>query len=158
MPFEPLGTDEPLEESTVPHRAKSFESELVGGCFTILGGSVTVFLLTWWPFLVMDTLTTGRLLSAVGFALVPALIAGVLLTRFAKLTGAIGFAAGMFAGSMFLYLNLNINFAGSGSPDAPQPDYPEAWRWIVPLAWFLVGLVVMLFAYGNPSRNTEGQP
>ena len=157
MPFEPLGTDEPREESNTPRRAKSFENELVGGCFTILGGSVLIFLLTWWPFMTGDTLTLERLLGAVGFALVPVLIAGAVMTRLAELTGAIAFAAGMFAGAMFLFLNLNINFAGANSPDAPRPDYPDVWRWIVPLAWFLVGLVVMLFAYGNPGRNTEGQ-
>lgn len=156
MPFEPLGTDEPLEESASPRRNSDFESQLMGGCFTILGGSLAIFLLTWWPFVVFDTLSTAGLMKAIGFAAVPALIVGVVITRMVKLAGAVAFAAGMFVGAMFLFLNLNMKFIGINSPDMAQAEYPEAWGWIVPLAWFLAGLCVMLFAYGNPSKTSEG--
>jgi hypothetical protein len=69
----------------------------------------------------------------------------------------VGFAAGMFIGSMFLFMNLNLELIGFNDPNAVPPEYPQAWGWVIPAAWFLTGLAVMLFAYGNPSKSSEGQ-
>ncbi len=156
MSFEPLGTDEPLEESTSSRKPRDFENELVGGCFTIVGGSLTIFLLTWWPFLIFPFKTSAGLFKALAIAGIPVLIVGLVLTRLVKLAGAVGFAAGMFIGAMFLFMNLNLELIGFNDPNALPPEYPQAWGWVIPAAWFLAGMAVMLFAYGNPKNSSEG--
>lgn len=153
MPFEPLGTDEPIKGSNYPRPPKSFENQLVGGCTTILGGSLLTFLLTWWPFLAFPANTTAGLMQCLTFAGVPVVIAGAILTRFFDLAGAIAFGGGLFVGSVFLYLNLNLEVIGIKDPNLAQPEYPAEWQWIIPLIWLLVGITVVILAYRNPVKN-----
>ncbi len=156
MPFEPLGTDEPTQGSNYPRPPKSFENQLVGGCSTIFGGSLAVFLLTWWPFLVFPANTTTDLTKCLLFAAIPVLIVGVVLVRFFALAGSIAFSGGLFVGAVFLFMNLNLETLGIKDPNLKVPDYPEQFRWIIPLAWMLAGLAAMLFAYRDPEKKPEG--
>jgi branched-subunit amino acid transport protein AzlD len=150
MGFEPLGTDEQIEPGS--RRKKDFESELVSGCFTIIGGSVLVFLLTWWPFLVWNTDTTANLIKALLSAAVPSLVVGAIMNRKYGLAGGVAFGGGMIVGAVFLYLHFNLALVGFNNVEARSPEYPEVFRWIVPLIWFFLGLSVGIMTYKNPEN------
>jgi hypothetical protein len=49
-------------------------------------------------------------------------------------------------------MNLNLETLGIKDPNLKVPDYPEQFRWIIPLAWMLAGLAAMLFAYRDPEK------
>ncbi len=61
----------------------------------------------------------------------------------ALVCGAGGFIGGVLTSSTFLYLRLDQYFALRAVKEAPQPEYPSAWTYLVPLAWFLTSAVVV---------------
>jgi len=154
MPFEPLGTDEPLEASAP--RPQSFEGQLMTGCSVILVSSFLVYLLAMWPFLILEHRTTAQLYKALAFNTIPTFIAGACFVRFGKLAGAVGFAGGLFVGAVFLYLRLETVLTARFNPMLDQPEYPPNWKWIVPFAWLLAGLAVLFIVLPKETNFSEG--
>ncbi|MBX3113584.1 MAG: hypothetical protein KF824_09805 [Fimbriimonadaceae bacterium] len=154
MPFEPLGTDEPLEESAP--RPKSFEGQLMTGCSVILVSSFLVYLLAMWPFLVFEHRTSAQLYTALAFATIPTFIVGAVFVRLGKLAGAAGFTGGLFVGAVFLYLRLETVLTARFNPMLDQPEYPPEWKWLVPIAWLLAGLTVLFIVLPKGTNLSEG--
>ena len=55
-----------------------------------------------------------------------------------------GFVGGGLASAIFLYLRLVEVNLRRAQRDLAQPDFPEAWVWIVPLAWVLMLAIVAI--------------
>jgi hypothetical protein len=145
MPIEPLKTDEKL-----PHKAraaKDMDSLMIAGCAGFVGTSLFSYFLTVWPFFVFQTthrLDTIGTCALLGFA--PAAALGVLATRRFNLPGACGFIGGSMATCVFLYLRLQQIMLGKGSPDFPQPDFPDSFVWMLPMAWLAVSVLIVVWA------------
>jgi hypothetical protein len=68
---------------------------------------------------------------------VPASIIGILAIRRFGVPGASGFVGGGMVASMFFFLRLQQIVAGKIDPHLPQPEFPDHWSWLLPLAWTL---------------------
>lgn len=154
MSFEPLGTDEPLEEGAP--RPKSFEGQLMSGCMTIMLESFLVLALTVWPFILFEHRTNAQLFTALALSTVPTFIVGACFVRFAKLAGAVGFAGGLFVGAVFLMLRIETVVSARFDPLLPQPEYPPSWQWFVPGAWLLAGLALLFIVLPKDTNLSEG--
>jgi hypothetical protein len=145
MPFEPLRTD---EQYTGPKEKRSGMDEMMlFGCTGFVLCSVTVYVLSVWPFFLfaeIDRLAT--LLLALGSGLGPALLAGILATRKFALPGACGFVGGALVGAVFLYLRLEQVFTAALARQIPTPDYPPLLVALVPLGWIVAALVAAIAA------------
>ncbi len=142
MPFEPLQTDEPIERHT--RRIKDFESSLMSGCATIVLGSLITYGLTIWPFFVFEEYRVSGLAMAMATGAGVAAVFGMICTRKFGLAGASGFIGGAMASAIFIYLRLQQTVAVRGHHDYLQPEFPDRWSWLTPLAWFLAALAVAL--------------
>lgn len=142
MPFEPLGTDEPLTE--VPKRKKDFESQLMTGCGVILLSSVITYILVFWPFAVFEHHTVSGLLQALTFSSLPVWVFGAFLARKFGQAGASGLIGGALCGGIFMFLRLQMVMAAKGERTLTQPEYPERWMYIVPGVWLVATVAVMM--------------
>jgi hypothetical protein len=162
MAEEGSGTDEKVAKPI--RRARDLDTVMLFGC----SGFVLVCLVSWalvvWPhFLFSDTqnLSTLELCAALG--LVPATLFGAAATRIFGLPAAAGFLGGSICAATFLYLRLQQVVAFRGVPNVPQPQYPDAWVWLMPLGW-IVAVLIVIGAFLKPSEyridgsSNEGDP
>ncbi|MBV6491927.1 MAG: hypothetical protein KJZ62_11945 [Fimbriimonadaceae bacterium] len=142
MPFEPLRTDEELP-APAP-KTQDADTQMLFGCSSFVGVALVTYLLTVWPhFAFVETHKTLTLLMDLVIGGVPAAAFGAWATRRFGMAAAGGFVGGVLTSSTFLYLRLDQYFALRAVKDAPQPEYPSAWTYLVPLAWFLTSAVVV---------------
>jgi hypothetical protein len=109
----------------------------MNGCATIVVLSFTTYGLVVWPFFVMPEYTIFGLLTIIVLGMAPATVFGALAVRRAGLAGAAGFFGGAMASAVFIFLRLQQTQLGRLSYELPDPEYPAAWGWMLPLAWFL---------------------
>lgn len=144
MAFEPLQTDEKLDQSVKAER--DMDTQMLFGCSSFVFASILVYLLVIIPHLIFTDvyrLATLGLCLAIGLG--PALIFGAVASRRMGLPGACGFVGGGMAAAIFLFLRLReVEIARNSPRDLPQPEYPTMLVWIVPTAWVLVALLVAL--------------
>jgi hypothetical protein len=60
------------------------------------------------------------------------------------LAGASGFVGGAFISAIFMFLRLDQSMLRNFVPDVPRPDYPDAWKGLVPLGFVLVSLILAI--------------
>ncbi len=140
MAFEPLRTDEKLDES--PPKSRDMDAQMLFGCSGFIVASVGGYVLSVWPWFAFDQadkLTTVVTCSLLG--LLPSGIVGVVCTRKFGLAGACGFVAGALTTAVFLYLRLQQTFLAAMAKQLPQPDYPSAMMGVLPFAWVLLVLM-----------------
>ena len=162
MPFEPINTDEKLEGRPNSRKPKTdFERQLMSGCMVILVCCFLVYGLSVWPWFVageespFKTYTVQGLINALAIGCGSASVIGLFATIKFKLAGGAGFMGGSFAGGVFMFLRLQQIMLGKGHNDLPQPEFPERWMYLVPLAWVL--LTVALVAIFMP-KELEDHP
>jgi Na+(H+)/acetate symporter ActP len=148
VPFEPLGTDEPLAEAPKKHR--DFETQIMAGCMTIVLASLITYALAVWPWFTMAEYTMRGLFGIVLAGMLPATVFGVYCTRKFDQAGASGFFGGAMTAGVFMYLRLQQTLLGKHSVDLPAPEYPEGFGWAVPLAWVLFAGAVAWVARPRP--------
>lgn len=152
MPFESLETDEKIEGAV--KRPKDDDTQLLFGCGTFVMVSGLQLALICWPFFVFPkTHELSQLMIALAAAGIPALIAGVISVRKLAVAGASGFVGGAMASAAFMFLRLHEVSMGRYMHDAPQPEFPEVWTWIIPVAWVLLAAAVALLLI--PKREIE---
>jgi hypothetical protein len=145
MPFEPLNTDERIEQSAP--RERSMDDQMLFGCSGFVIASIGGYALSVWPFFLFADIEKVSTLAkdcAIGF--VPAVILGLLVSRRFGLPGACGAVGGAIASAMFLYLRIEQAFMAHLARQAPEPDYPSILQGLVPLAWLLAVILVALAA------------
>lgn len=143
MPFDPLQTDEKLDQPAAKER--DFDAQMLAGCTAFVGTSILCYLLGVWPYFVFaesNKLVTLALSS--GFGLIPSAVLGIVVTRKSGIPGACGFLCGAMAVAIFLFLRLQQVMLALQIKDLPQPEYPASWAWIVPLAWLLTCVVLLV--------------
>lgn len=153
MPFEPLGTDEPLADAPKKHR--DFESQIMAGCTTIVLASLITYALTVWPWFTMEEYTVRGLLTIALAGMLPATLFGIFCSRKFDQAGASGFFGGAMATGVFIYLRLQQTMLGKHSVDLPMPEYPEGFGWAVPLAWVLLAAAVAWVARPRPKSPSS---
>lgn len=137
MPFEPLNTDEKLDEAAP--REKDVDTVMLIGCGGFILAAVISYVMAIWPYFAFPEvhLMKGLAFScALGF--IPTLIFGAYVTRRHGLAAACGFVGGGMTTAIFLFLRLTEVQLRRGSRDMGQPDYPSSWVWIIPLVWLIV--------------------
>lgn len=145
MPFEPLKTDEKLDYA--PKAGPDMDSQMLAGCSGFLLASVIHYLLGVWPHFVFFTthlLATLAICAAAGL-LPAAIFSGVVARRFG-IPAAAGALGGSFAVAIFLYLRLQQVDSTRGLRDMPQPEFPASWVWLVPGAWIVLVLAILLIS------------
>lgn len=154
MPFEPLNTDEKLDQPIKKRR--DFEGHLMAGCMAVGLTSALIYILSAWPWLVFENHRVSGMTSIVLFGLVPSLVVGAFTTwrfGFAGVSGSFG--GGMIA-SIFIWLRMKEVMLGFLTTELPRPEYPERWGWMIPGGWFvsiaLVSALCLLF------RSDKGEP
>lgn len=141
MPFEPLQTDERLDNAGP--KPRDVDQVMLTGCSTFVAASIIGYLLAVWPFFtVPETHLARNLAAACGFGMTPALILTGFATRRFGLPGACGGLGGAMAAGIFLYLRMDQIMLGLTVRDLPRPDYPAAWAWIVPTAYVVATVAV----------------
>jgi len=158
MPFEPLRTDEPIERHAV-RKVRDFESSLMAGCATIVLASLITYFLSIWPFFVFPEYRISGLLIIALAGPGTAGVFGIFCTRKFGLAGASGFVGGAMASAIFMFLRLQQTVAVRGHHDYVQPEYPDRWAWLTPLAWFLIsGALALIFLPKEPEEHLEARP
>lgn len=145
MPFEPLQTDEKLDQPA--KRAQDMDAAMLAGCTGFVGASLLTYVLAVWPWFVFDTthrIATLGLCGLVGGG--PAVVVGIVAVRRYGLAGACGFVGGGLATAIFMFLRLEQVVALRGDRRMPQPEFPDMWRWLVPVAYLAVVLLVVSVA------------
>ena len=144
MAHDPLNTDEMTGERA--KRRPDMDTAFLTGCLTIAILSIIVYIVTIWPFFVMEANTREQLVNIFLLGGLPALILGLIAVRVLGLSGATGFVGGVFASSVYIFLQIDMLALGNLKPteELPGTDYPEAWAWLVPLLWSLVSVTLTL--------------
>lgn len=143
MAFEPLNTDEKLDK---PGKiAPDMDSVMLFGCSGFVFTSVGGYILTVWPYLVLqDSEKLARLGLCSCIGMLPAAVLGVASTRRFGLAGACGFVGGSMATAIFLYLRIEQTFISALARQAPKPDYPQILTYLVPLGWVIISVIFAL--------------
>ncbi len=158
MPFEPLQTDEPKAPGQ-EKREKEFEGQILKGSMIIGVTSVVIFVLCGWPFLIIEEYRIAGLVQWALSGALPALIVGSIAAYRFKLAGASGFAGGSLAAAVFIFLRMDTNLLRNFVNDVAKPDYPDNWKYLVPLAWVVLSLVIsVLFAAGDKDFDHDAPP
>lgn len=156
MPFEPLKTDEKYEG---PAQAKTnLERQLMAGCTTIVVICFLVYFITIWPWFALPAYTVSGLTEALIFGAGASVILGIIATLKFKSAGGAGFLGGAMAASVFMYLRLNQIMLGKGHVDLPQPEYPERWEWLVPLAYMVLCIAVVAVLWPKEEDDYPAAP
>jgi len=155
MPFDPITTDEKLEQPA-PKKI-SFDNLMLLGCMSFVIVSVIVYALSIWPFFAIDgTNRLKGLALASSLGLLPAAIAGAIGSRWGGLPGACGHIAGSMAIGVFLYLRLDQFDAVRGVPDFPQPEFPHSWVYLAPTILVLLNSAIAIFFV--PKNQFQDEP
>lgn len=137
MPFDPLETDERLETPVKPER--DTDAIMLAGCTGFVSSALITYLLAIWPFFLFTEIhLSAELLRCALIGLLPALVFGGYVTRRFGLAAAAGFVGGGMSAGIFLYLRLMEVNLRRVQREMAQPDFPEAWVWIGPMAWVLL--------------------
>lgn len=158
MAFEPLGTDEKRDPGDKTARPKDIDSQMLLGCGGFLIAAVGGYVLSIWPFVVFQQVERlSTLLMALGFSAIPALTLGSIVTRRLGLAGACGMVGGALTTAIFLFLRLEQAFLSALAEQSPRPEYPEAYRWLVPLGYVLAAIfLAALFFPKEPTAADLG--
>ena len=155
MPFEPIRTDE--KRSGARRKRTDYESELMAGCMVILVVSLLVFGVSVVPFFAVDEYTREGLLRGILTGMLPASVLGVVSMRWFGAAGLSGFLGGALTVTVFLFLRLEQTMLGFYDINLPTPEYPERWKWFIPLAWALwAGILAVIFGRSGPIRRVRG--
>jgi hypothetical protein len=159
MPFDPLQTDEKLDQA-VP-RERDMDSAMLAGCTGFVFTALATYALVVWPFLVFqDAQRSAILLQSIAIGLVPASLLGIIAARRMGLPGGSGFVAGAATASVFLFLDLKRIFVLAQDPNMQQPQYSPAMVWLLPLAWtsFALALAMVALPKGElPEKEDPGK-
>jgi hypothetical protein len=155
VPFEPLQTDEKLEEKVRPER--DMDTQMLFGCGSFVFVSIVSYALAAWPmFVVPNTHLLVDFGIALAAGLIPASILGVVAIRKTGLAGACGFVGGAMATAIFLFLRLEQLMLGYSVREIPRPEYPRSWMWIVPTAWVIAAILLAVIFLPRRELHDEG--
>jgi len=155
VPFEPLQTDEKLDEKVRADR--DMDTQMLFGCGSFVFVSIASYGLAAWPmFVVPSTHLLAQLGIALAAGLVPSAILGAVATRKTGLPGACGFVGGAMATAIFLFLRLEQLMLGYSIREIPQPEYPRSWIWIVPTAWVVLAILLAVVLLPRREYRDEG--
>jgi hypothetical protein len=121
---------------------------MLAGCTTFLLVALFVYAVLVAPWFFVSGLWQ---LTAVGtacaYGLVPALlIGGGVGIKFGP-AAALGFFGGVLASAVFLLIRIDQFFSLALARQAPEPDYPPIYRFLIPIVYVLVAsfLVIMVW-------------
>ena len=145
-------TDEKVE-SPYPRR-KDMDARFLSGCLTIAVLSLIVYAMLAWPVFVFPIHLKAGLAEFGLFGALPTMVLGFVVVRRLGLEGATAFVGGSFAGAINAFLRIDMLMLGKydETQKMARPDYPEFWAWLVPLAWCLAVLAMVLL--NLPRRET----
>lgn len=136
MPLEPLRTDEKLDR---PEKtAQDMDAQMLFGCSGFLIAAVAGYLVSIWPFVAFQQTEQLRwLIVCMIVGPGPAAVIGGFSTRRFGLGGASGFVGGALCTGIFIFLRIQFSFTSYLAEQAPRPEYPEVFQYLVPLAYIL---------------------
>jgi len=140
--------------SCVLKRTPDLETLMTRGAIVFAISSLGGFALTVWPYFVWTEhyrFSQLALCGVLGF--VPTLILAALATRRFGLPASVGFFACSLAMGVFLYVRLWQMMLAWEAQRIPQPDYPQAFLWLLPLAWVL--LISATVAAASPVSTND---
>lgn len=148
MPFEPLGTDEPLTEENAPP-PRDFEMALAGGCSVALLGSLAILLLTIWPFFVFPEYSVAGLRQILLVGGVPATVVGILLVRLFNTPGLSAYGGGAMCAALFMWLRLSQTMIrnSDASTELPPVEYSPLVAYALPLGWVLLAAIIIAIVF-----------
>jgi hypothetical protein len=115
------------------------DSQMIFGCSGFLVASVLGYLMSIWPFLAFQqTEQAIWLLLCMLFGPGPAVVLGAFATRKFGLGGACGFIGGALCTAIFVFLRIQHSFTSYLAQQAPRPDFPEIFQYLVPLVYVLL--------------------
>ncbi len=136
---------QPTRQTPKNRKPADMDTQMLFGCSGFVGSSIGTFLLTVWPHMVYMNITSMRALYIGALlGMLPAAITGAWVTRRFGIAGSAGFIAGSIASAVFLNLRLRQGTMLRGVPQAPQPEYPDVFVWLLPVGWVIVAIVVCL--------------
>ena len=138
-------------------RKRDMDARFLAGCTTIAIISLATYATIAWPFFAFQAHSREGLVQIGLAGAAPVLIVGTFLIRKLGLEAAVALVGGSIAGGIFAFLQLRGIALGhiASTQDLPEPDYPAAWVWGLPLAWVLVVAALALFTL--PRRETQDQ-
>lgn len=131
------------------------EKKMLTGCTGYVMLSLGGFVVGTWPFfLYTHHWLISELVKCAALGLVPSLLLGILGTRKYGVPGAAGFFASALATAIFIYLRLWQMFMGWEAQRSPEPEYPAAFMWLIPICWVLLVAFLAIFALsGTKSKD-----
>lgn len=158
MPFDPIRTDERVAPTRGRRKKSDFEMRLMGGCFVI----VVVSFLLWgtliWPFFAFEMWRLVSLYSWVALAVAPATALGIIATRIFGYQGVSGSIGGFLTGAVFVHLAVDQLMIGKVAVDVPAPEYPESWKYFLPLAMVVWAFAVFSLTLKEPVEPRGVEP
>lgn len=152
--MEPLQTDEKLDQPIKVER--DMDSQMLVGCTGFVVTSLATYFLAIWPFLVWLSIERlGVLALASTAAFFPVFVTGAIACRKAGLAGAAGFVGGMLAVAIFLYLRMEQLFVEVLARRIPEPEYPKALQYLIPLAAVFGALLIALLFLDRETIGAE---
>lgn len=116
--------------------ARSFEAKIARGFGAFVIVAIGCNALSMIPFFVRyDVYRLGSLAQALAMGLIPAAALGIWATRREGLPAAMAFFAWSLDFVLFLQVRVEELFLAAAARRNPDPDYPRAFGWLIPLAW-----------------------
>lgn len=149
MPFEPLRTDEKLEQ---PIKREDIDAHLMRGlvAFGFVAGLTYLFIAV--PFFVVKGLETPDGLRTAGMiGGIPSLILGLLGARLGKVAGGSGFVAGALIAAAFLYMKLRQIVLFAGKDEMPPLEWNPVLTYVIPIC--LIAISILVFFVATPRKE-----
>jgi hypothetical protein len=154
VPFEPLRTDEKLDRPIKPQR--DFDTQMILGCSGFAVVAMLTYGLTMWPFLTLpEAERIGRVALCASLGFLPASVIGAVASRRFGIPGATGFVAGAAVSALFLYLRLDALFIAAEARQGPVPDYPAAFRLLLPFTMLALAAAVAILSVRDVEEKED---
>lgn len=141
------------------HKPRDMDTIMLFGCTGFVGASIGTYILTVWPNIIFPDIYSLKVMAINALlGMLPSLIMGGFVTRRFGLPGATGFLGGSMASGVFFYLRIKQVLLYRGVPQAPQPEYPDSFCWLVPIAWIIVTLITIFLLIRRDEVTVDSKP
>jgi hypothetical protein len=132
------------------------DQALMTGCGSFLVVAVIGFGLVVAPFLVfLDTHRLSDLARNCALGMVPAAILSVVAVRSRGLATAFGVVGASLSAAVFLFLRLEQISMAAQAQQSPPVEYPDVFRYLVPLGWVLVSTLVAVASLKSEDQRRD---
>ena len=132
------------------------DQALMTGCGSFLVVAVIGFSLVVAPFLfLLDVHRFVDLIRNCAIGMVPATVLSVIAVRTRGLATAFGVVGASLSSAVFLFLRLEQVALAAAARQSPPVEYPDVFRYLVPLAWVLLSVLTAVASLQSEDQRRD---